>query len=423
MRSRSVLASVPFVVAFGCARAQIPLPPDLSIETPGSSVPAEDAAFSGAWGNGASSGNIPTALIVEQIAADGTAEAIYARGAAEHPKVGAGWRRMQGRIKDHCLTLPLPDPMSSAGYRIQYRVIAPGRLEGDATNREGWRMHAFLQRIPGPSEAIVATAALAVQPLWRDIRIPEQSKIGTAAGQAIELQATLYRTRLPGRQPLVILNHGSTGGDDRQIPRTLRFEGEARFFLARGYNVVVPMRKGRGQSGGPFLEPSDHSIPSAVQVASAVEDLNTVVDAMRAEAWVDSARIIVAGQSRGGFLSVIYAARFPGKVAGVINFSGGWWSEFWSGSAFNSAELATAGRTDRVPELWLYAGNDSFYTLAYTRKNFDAFRANGGIGSFVAFDSIHGVPRTMIGNGHALFEHVRTWGPEVAAYLNRVDGG
>jgi hypothetical protein len=135
MRSRSVLASVPFVVAFGCARAQVPLPPDLSIETPGSSVPAEDAAFSGAWGNGAWSGNIPTALIVEQIAADGTAEAIYARGAAEHPEVGAGWRRMQGRIKDHCLTLQLPDPMSPAGYRIQYRVIAPGHCSNGRTGR------------------------------------------------------------------------------------------------------------------------------------------------------------------------------------------------------------------------------------------------------------------------------------------------
>lgn len=45
---------------------------------------------------------------------------------------------------------------------------------------------------------------------------------------------------------------------------------------------------------------------------------------MRIAPWVDPARIVVAQWSRGGFLSVIYAARYPDKVAGVINFSGGW---------------------------------------------------------------------------------------------------
>jgi dipeptidyl aminopeptidase/acylaminoacyl peptidase len=49
---------------------------------------------------------------------------------------------------------------------------------------------------------------------------------------------------------------------------------------------------------------------------------------MRAEPWVDPARIIVAGWSRGGGLPAVYAARHPDKVAGVINFSGGWWSEY-----------------------------------------------------------------------------------------------
>jgi dienelactone hydrolase len=414
----------------GVAWSQAPLPPDLAIQPPAASVPAEDAAFSGAWGNGAWDGSIPTALIVEQVDADGTAKAIYARGATEHPKTAAIFLRLAGRIEDHRLILHLRDPNSSAGFLVRYRIVAPGRLEGALTTRDGWRTQVFLQQIAGPPAAIIATVALPFRPIWHEIRIPEHSSVGAAAGQTIQLAATLYRSRLPGRQPLVILNHGAPGFAADAIQRTWHFEAQARFFLAHGFNVVVPMRKGRGRSGGPYLEQT--TIPTAIQVASAVEDVDTVVNAMRAETWVDPARIIVVGWSRGGGLAVIYAARHPDKVAGVINFSGGWWSEYESKyePETSGAEerqmrefLAAAGKTARVPELWLYADNDMFFSLAYARKNFDAFRANGGTGDFLAFGTVSGVPSSAAGNGHALFEHVGMWDAAVAAYLRRVDGG
>jgi hypothetical protein len=99
--------------------------------------------------------------------------------------------------------------------------------------------------------AIVATAALPFQPIWQEIRIPEHSSVGAASGQTIQLAATLYRTRLPGRQPLLVRNHGSLGFAADAVRRTWHYEGQARFFLAHGFNVVVPMRKGRGRSEGP----------------------------------------------------------------------------------------------------------------------------------------------------------------------------
>jgi dienelactone hydrolase len=427
---RFILASVLLCAAYGVAWSQVPLPADLSIQPPGTGVSAADAAFLGAWGNGAWYGWIPTALVVERIDGDGTAKVIYARGTTEQPKVAAHWLRLTGRIEDHCLTIHLPDPNSSAGFLVQYRIMAPGRLEGDLTTWDGWRTHAFLQRIPGPPVAIIATAALPFRPIWHEIRIPEHSSVGAASGQTIQLAATLYRTRLPGRQPLVILNHGAPGFAADAVERTWHFEAQARFFLAHGFDVVVPMRKGRGQSGGPYLERT--TIPTAIQVDSAVEDEDTVINAMRAEPWIDPARIIVAGWSRGGGLSVIYAARHPDKVAGVINFSGGWWSEYESKYEPETSgaeelqmreQLAAAGKTARVRELWLYADNDMFFSLAYARKIFDAFRANGGTGDFLTFGKVSGVPSSTAGNGHALFEHVDMWKAAAAAYLLRVDGG
>lgn len=159
-----------------------------------------------------------------------------------------------------------------------------------------------------------------------------------------------------------------------------------------------------------MLEPSNHSNPDEIQVDSAVDDLDTVVNAMRAEPWVDPVRVIVAAQSRGGFLSVVYAARHPDKVEGVINFSGGWWSEFGSGAEFNAERLANA-----EPELWLYADKDHYYTLPYTRRNFDSFRANGGAGNYRSFEGVEG-------NGHALFGYIGMWDTFVTDYLRHVDG-
>jgi len=426
MRLRIALASVMLSAVCSLACAQVPLPTDLSIQTPAATVPADDAAFSGAWGNGAWGGIAPTALIVEQVDGDGTVQLIYARGSTEQPKIAAHWLRVTGRIEDHRLTIHLPDPDSSAGFLVHYRIMAPGQLEGDLTTRDGWRTHAFLQQIAGPPSAIIATAALPFRPIWREIRILEHSTVGDASGQTIQLAATLYRSRLPGRQPLVILNHGAPG--TAGVERTWHFEAEARFFLMNGFNVVVPMRKGRGESGGPYLERT--TIPTAIQVESAVEDEDTVVNAMRAETWVDPARIIVAGWSRGGGLSVVYAGRHPDKVAGVINFSGGWWSEYegkyepeTSGVGEHQMRelLAAAGKTTRVPELWLYADNDMYFSIAYARQIFDAFHADGGTGDFLAFGKVSGVPSSTEGNGHALFEHVGMWEGAVAAYLRQIE--
>ena len=43
--------------------------------------------------------------------------------------------------------------------------------------------------------------------------------------------------------------------------------------------------------------------------------------------WADASRLLMAGTSRGGFLSVVYAGERPQRVKGVVNFVGGWTGE------------------------------------------------------------------------------------------------
>lgn len=85
MNLRFIIAGVLLLTLCRAAWAQVPLPSDLSVQPPSADVLPEYAAFSGAWGNGAWYGSIPTALIVERVDEDGTARVIYARGATEYP--------------------------------------------------------------------------------------------------------------------------------------------------------------------------------------------------------------------------------------------------------------------------------------------------------------------------------------------------
>ena len=66
--------------------------------------------------------------------------------------------------------------------------------------------------------------------------------------------------------------------------------------------------------------------------------------------------VLLAGQSRGGFLAMHYAGLKPGEVMGVVNFSGGWYPY----GPVTTPYYANAGRgaADKVPQLWLYADND-----------------------------------------------------------------
>jgi pimeloyl-ACP methyl ester carboxylesterase len=125
---------------------------------------------------------------------------------------------------------------------------------------------------------------------------------------------------------------------------------------------------------------------------------------------VDTNKIVVAGVSRGGLLSVAYAGRYPTNVAGVINFSGGWFGERMPTADFNFETFAQAGRDAKVPMLWLYADHDSFYSLKFDERQFSKFRNAGGRGEFLEV-------RDLPGEGHLLFLWVDRWRHKVTGYL------
>ena len=354
----------------------------------------------GTWG-----GELPTALIVEQINSNGTAHAIYSWGDSKLFGFKTGWERETGKISNDRLQFSSP-----AGAKIDFIFEPNGRLSGRYELSNTPPSFAELYRIPTTNVSAILEAAKRPVVSWQEIRIPVLSQIGPTKGKTFGLQTTVFRQTSPGKHPVVIFNHGSTGPGI--VPTNFIFRGgnEVTFFHSRGYIVVVPMRKGRGQSEGPYLE-EDDSLPASVGLDSAIEDLQAVVEYMCKQNDVDSNRIVLAGVSRGGFLSVTYAGRHPANIIGVINFSGGWFGEgMGSASDFNFEEFQKAGRDSKVPMLWLYADHDEFYSLKFVEREFSKFRDAGGRGELVEV-------RDIPGDGHMLCLWVDRWQNQVANYL------
>jgi predicted dienelactone hydrolase len=397
-----------WLVSFIAFNTRVPLPDDLALTPPDRDVPPELAAFAGVWGGDRWDGVLPHALAVEKIDADGSAKVVFAWGTDRRSKITHEWVRLDASTIGGRLTMTLPNRNVA-----EYAVMANGRLLGRYTSPAGWRGYVILKRIEAPTRAaVIAMAARRAGPLWREIDIPERSRIGAAAGSTLTLQTTVYRTEDPGRRPLIVLNHGTTGG--LSADETDRYEPQARFFLALGYSVAIPMRKGRGGSGGPLLEGEDFKGSPQVQIDSGIEDIDAVVEYMKAQPYVDPARIVLAGRQRGGLLAAVYAARYPGKVSGVINFSGGWWPESIQGGAINTEMFAAAGRGAKVPMLWLYAEGDPYYSRAHIEGNFTAFRAAGGSGRLVEVPD----PGAVKAYGNDLFAWTAKWEDDVLDYLN-----
>jgi dienelactone hydrolase len=246
-------------------------------------------------------------------------------------------------------------------------------------------------------------------------------KVPVVAGlEQAYIEVTVFKPAGEGPFPVVVLSHGSPrSAADRRAAGRQRLAAQSERFVGMGFAVLVPTRRGYGESGGQWAEtygscgnPDYHA--AGLETA---RDLRAAVEAVRGEAWADTARIVLAGQSAGGFGSVAASATdFPGLL-GVINFAGGRGSmgpHSVCGEARLVEAMARYGVKARVPELWIYSENDLFFPPALARRMHAAFVASGGDAEFVQ------APATGL-DGHGYFARaMHDWSPRVAQFLLRI---
>ena len=243
-------------------------------------------------------------------------------------------------------------------------------------------------------------------------------------GEAVELEVVLFRPLEGERFPVLVVNHGSTGNgsDPSRFGETFIHKPTSLQFVEQGWMVAYPQRRGRGRSDGLYDEGftpnrSGYSCEAGIALAGAeraLEDIDAVTDWLRMRADVDTTRMLIAGTSRGGILSIAYLARRPDVYLGGINFVGGWLGEGCGDFAAVNRSLFVDGAAFPGRSLWIYAEGDSFYSLEHSRANFDAFTGAGGVGDFEVFQRDPGR------NGHFIINDPQRWGATVDAYIGRL---
>jgi pimeloyl-ACP methyl ester carboxylesterase len=234
------------------------------------------------------------------------------------------------------------------------------------------------------------------------------------------IEVTVFKPEGVGPFPVLVLSHGSPrSAEARRAEGRQRMAAQSERFVAMGFAVLVPTRRGYGGSGGEWAEAYGRCNAPDYYAAGleTARDLRAAVDAVRGEPWADTGRVVLAGQSAGGFGSLAAASgEFRGLV-GVVNFAGGRGS-LSPGQVCGEAQLVEAmaryGRSTRVPALWIYSRNDQFFGPALARRMHAAFVHSGGRAEFIEAPAI-GL------DGHGYFARAMDdWAPRVEEFLGRI---
>lgn len=227
-----------------------------------------------------------------------------------------------------------------------------------------------------------------------------------------ELETTIFMPPGEGPFPLLVLNHGKALGDPRAQERA-RFLALSREFVKRGYAVVIPMRTGFSRSSGEYVEQHcDMTANGQIQA----KDLHDVLAYAVRQPWADPERILVGGQSYGGLTAMAFATHdFPG-VKGVLNFAGGLRTEGCAWQASLVRAFGTYGGQTRIPSLWFYGENDSYFNHELAGRMHQAYTNGGGKATLVRFGAFKNDAHAMSGSR----DGVRIWWPETEKFLRRI---
>jgi len=229
----------------------------------------------------------------------------------------------------------------------------------------------------------------------------------------VDLETTLFRPPGDGPFPLVVINHGKAPGDPRLQARA-RYLAASRELVARGYAVAVPNRQGFSHSGGAYVGAGCNVESNGLTQA---EDVIAVLDGLSRRADLDTRRVVVIGQSHGGLTTLALGAKAPPNVVGLINFAGGLRQETCIAWEHNLAEaVASYARRTRLPSLWFYGENDSYFPPPVSGPMFAGYQAAGGHARLVSFGVFGRDSHELFGSGGG----VRVWLPEVERFFGEL---
>jgi len=189
---------------------------------------------------------------------------------------------------------------------------------------------------------------------------------------ALHIKAYLWKPSGPGPFPAVLFNHGS-GGDEADLTAGMQITESAKilapFFMKHGYAFLYPFRRGHGPSAdqAPFMQDvlrreekekgrdARQHLQFKLLTTDQLEDVMAALAFLKTVPGIDIHRIAVAGNSFGGQITLLVAAR-DSTIRAVVTFAAAAGS--WERSAELRDCLFAAARKTNVAIMLIHAEND-----------------------------------------------------------------
>lgn len=234
-----------------------------------------------------------------------------------------------------------------------------------------------------------------------------------------------------GPFPLVIMNHGvSLNPTDRGFFPLVEFRDAAMWFARRGHLVVAPVGSGYGAVAhdlpelglyGPFFSKIGKCTNPNFRdagLAVALVDL-WIIEYLTREKMTMPKDVIVVGQSAGGWAALALSSQNPPAVRAIITFAAGRGGRVDGKPNNNCAPeklveaIGEFGRAARVPTLWIYAENDTFFGPDLSRRMHDAYTGAGGKAEYHMLPPFGSDGHFLIGSA----DSIPLWAPLVSRFL------
>jgi dienelactone hydrolase len=245
--------------------------------------------------------------------------------------------------------------------------------------------------------------------------------------------AYVVRPAGPGPFPLAVMNHDVLlDAKQRSFFPLIEFRDAAMWFARRGYMVVAPA--GAGYGAAALDEPEKGVLAAFHSKIGVCEDPNFhdagmaaalldkwIIDYMTGQKLAVPERAIVIGQSAGGWGAIALSSQNLSSVKALIVFAGGRGGRVGGKPNNNCAPdklveaTAEFGQTARVPMLWIYIVNDTYFGPVIAKRMHDAYTRAGGNAEY------HLMP-PFGDEGHYFVDSPDTipqWAPLVSDFLDQ----
>ncbi len=230
----------------------------------------------------------------------------------------------------------------------------------------------------------------------------------------LKIEAYVYKPEGTGPFPVVVYNHGSRAGHDRE-ERPFAYIGE--MLVRSGYVVIVPERRGYGKSDGATFGDTvgeDRGPRFVTRVQEETDDVLAAAEFAKTLPYADTGRMGVMGWSFGGIVSVFAASRSDAFHA-VVDQAGA--ALTWDHSPAMQDALREASRKIKIPLLGMVAQNDR--TTDSVKTVVHEAEKHGATAKLIVYPPFKPKDAGGIAPGHLIFsrEGWQIWEADIKEFL------